>query len=88
MLFGKLKKGGTVRVGVVTDEAGEEVLRLDAIADEVPVKPKKEEPEPAPARAKPAARKPAAKAKPKIEPKPKDGKGQPKRSSVPQLPRK
>jgi ATP-dependent Clp protease ATP-binding subunit ClpA len=87
VLFGKLKKGGTVRVGVATDEAGTEVLKLDAIADEVPVKPKKEEPEPQAPRAK-AARKPAAKAKEKAAPKPKEEKGPQKRSSVPQLPRK
>jgi ATP-dependent Clp protease ATP-binding subunit ClpA len=88
VLFGKLRKGGTVRVGVKTDEAGEEVLKLDAIADEVPVRPKKEEPEPKPAARKPAARKPAAKAKEKAAPKPKEEKGPQKRSSVPQLPRK
>ncbi len=87
VLFGKLRKGGTVRVGVATNEAGDEVLKLDAIADEVPVRPKKEEPEPKPVRAKPA-KKPAAKAKPKAEPKAKAERGPQKRSSVPQLPRK
>ena len=87
VLFGKLRKGGTVRVSVGKGDTGEEVLKLDAIADEVPVKPKKEEPEPEPVRRKPA-KKPAAKAREKAEPKAKDGKGPQKRSSVPQLPRK
>ncbi|RIK86276.1 MAG: ATP-dependent Clp protease ATP-binding subunit ClpA [Hyphomicrobiales bacterium] len=87
VLFGKLRKGGTVRVTVGKGEAGDDVLKLDAIADEVPVRPKKEEPEPRPERRKPA-RKPAAKAKEKAEPKAKDGGGPRKRSSVPQLPRK
>ena len=89
VLFGKLRKGGTVRVGVAVNEAGDEALKLDAIADEVPVRPKKEEPEPKPAKPKPA-RKPAAKAKAKTraEPKAADEGGSKKRSSVPQLPRK
>jgi ATP-dependent Clp protease ATP-binding subunit ClpA len=87
VLFGKLRKGGTVRVTVGAGEAGEETLKLDAIADEVPVKPKKEEPEPKPVKRKPV-RKPAAKVREKAEPKAKDAKGSPKRSSVPQLPRK
>ena len=87
VLFGKLRKGGTVRVTVGKGDTGDEVLKLDAIADEVPVKPKKEEPEPKPVRRK-AAKKPAAKAKEKAEPKARDPKGPPKRSSVPQLPRK
>ena len=88
VLFGKLKKGGTVRVTVETKEGGETGLKLDAIADEVPVKPKKENPD------KPAAKKPAAKKAPakkaaaqksRSAPKGKDGA---KRSLVPQLPRK
>src|SRR5690606_30278764 len=87
VLFGKLRKGGTVRVTVGKGDTGDKVLKLDAIADEVPVKPKKEEPEPKPVRRK-AAKKPAAKAKEKAEPKARDPKGPPKRSSVPQLPRK
>ena len=87
VLFGKLRKGGTVRVTVGKGDTGDEVLKLDAIADEVPVRPKKEEPEPKPVKPKPA-RKPAAKAKAKAEPKAKDAGGATKRSSVPQLPRK
>ncbi len=82
VLFGKLRKGGTVRVKVETNDVGVEVLKLEAIADEVPVKPKKEEPEELPATRK-AAKKPAA-AKAKAAPKA----GEPKRSIVPQLPRK
>jgi ATP-dependent Clp protease ATP-binding subunit ClpA len=82
VLFGKLRKGGTVRVSVVKNEAGIETLKLDALADEVPVRPRKEEPEGPPVKRKPA-KKPAAKAKP--APKPKEPA---KRSIVPQLPRK
>jgi ATP-dependent Clp protease ATP-binding subunit ClpA len=89
VLFGKLKHGGTVRVTVEAKESGEKGLKLDSIADEVPVKPKKED-----GAAKTGAKKPAAKktvvkktvaAKPKSPPAAKDG---PKRSLVPQLPRK
>ena len=54
VLFGKLKTGGTVKVTVAKDELGEEKLQLEAVADEVPVKPKRETP---------AKRKPRAKAK-------------------------
>ena len=53
VLFGKLKKGGTVKVTVETKEGGKTGLKLDAIPDEVPVKPVR----------KPAAKK-AAKPKP------------------------
>jgi ATP-dependent Clp protease ATP-binding subunit ClpA len=53
VLFGKLKKGGTVKVTVETREGGKTGLKLDAIPDEVPVKPAR----------KPAAKK-AAKPKP------------------------
>jgi ATP-dependent Clp protease ATP-binding subunit ClpA len=35
VLFGKLNKGGTVKVSVETDGDGKERLKLDAIADEV-----------------------------------------------------
>ncbi|RUM99397.1 ATP-dependent Clp protease ATP-binding subunit ClpA [Pseudaminobacter arsenicus] len=84
VLFGKLKKGGTVRVTLETNEAGESGLKLEALADEVPVKPKKEEAR-KPAAKKPAARKAAAKKPAAQKPKGKDGA---KRSLVPQLPRK
>ena len=60
VLFGKLKKGGTVRVTVEQKETGGSGLKLEAIADEVPVKPKKEKPEGAPQRKKPAAARKAA----------------------------
>ncbi len=90
VLFGKLRKGGTVRVTVETKETGEKGLKLEALADEVPVKPKKEEPKPAPKRpaTKKATRKPAAKAKPAATGKANGKDGGPKRSLVPQLPRK
>jgi ATP-dependent Clp protease ATP-binding subunit ClpA len=85
VLFGKLKKGGTVRVTVETKESGETGLKLESLADELPVKPKKEEPKKVPAK-KPArkAAKPAAqKSRPAA-----NGKDGSKRSLVPQLPRK
>jgi len=41
VLFGKLKRGGTVKVTVVDDEKGEKKLHLEAIADETPIKPKR-----------------------------------------------
>ncbi|MEQ1954337.1 ATP-dependent Clp protease ATP-binding subunit ClpA [Mesorhizobium sp. CN2-181] len=89
VLFGKLKKGGTVRVSVETKESGEKGLNLEAVADEVPVKPKKEEePRSKPARkasTKKAAPKKAVAQKPKLAPPAKDVA---KRSLVPQLPRK
>ena len=91
VLFGKLKKGGTVRVTVETKETGSTGLRLDTIADETPLRPKKEDPEggsdgkPKAKRAKPAKAASAARPKPKPAAK---GKEPPKRSLVPQLPRK
>jgi ATP-dependent Clp protease ATP-binding subunit ClpA len=85
VLFGKLKKGGTVRVTVEPKENGETGLKLETVTDEVPVKPKKEDPESETPRRSPkkaAAKKaPAAKAK-------SDAKDAGKRSLVPQLPRK
>jgi ATP-dependent Clp protease ATP-binding subunit ClpA len=85
VLFGKLKKGGTVKVTVEEQAEGGKGLKLESIPDEVPVKPKRE----APAKAKkPATRK--AKPKAAATPKSKDvgGKEPTKRSLVPQLPRK
>ncbi|WP_187971785.1 ATP-dependent Clp protease ATP-binding subunit ClpA [Aquibium microcysteis] len=91
VLFGKLKKGGTVRVTVETKETGATGLKLDTIADETPVKPRREDPEGETVR-KPKVRrvrqaKVAAAAKPKGKTPPKDNEP-PKRSLVPQLPRK
>jgi ATP-dependent Clp protease ATP-binding subunit ClpA len=88
VLFGKLKKGGTVRITVEKKETGETGLKLDSIADETPVKPKKEEPADRPkiARKAPAKKAAASKAAAK-KPAPK-GKDGGKRSLVPQLPRK
>jgi ATP-dependent Clp protease ATP-binding subunit ClpA len=87
VLFGKLKKGGTVRVTVEKKETGETGLKLESLADEAPVKPKKEEPEETTKPRKAVAKKPAAKklVAQKPEAKGKDGG---KRSLVPQLPRK
>jgi len=42
ILFGKLKKGGVVRVTTVTGEDGKEVLNLECLPETVPVKPKPE----------------------------------------------
>ncbi|HEU4987639.1 MAG TPA: AAA family ATPase, partial [Rhizobiaceae bacterium] len=85
VLFGKLRKGGTVRVTVEKNEAGVSELRLEAVPDDAPVKPKRE----APTKDKPAPKRKTAKkaqaAKPKASAKPK---GQSKRSLVPQLPRR
>ncbi|MEQ9244889.1 MAG: ATP-dependent Clp protease ATP-binding subunit ClpA [Nitratireductor sp.] len=85
VLFGRLKKGGTVRVTVEKDDTGESRLKLDAVPDDAPIRPRDEVP--ARKKAKPAARKtrkPKSAAKPKAQ-KPKEP---PKRSLVPQLPRK
>ena len=86
VLFGKLKKGGTVRVTVETNEDGKTGLKLESLADELRVKPKKEDPseEEATVVAPKKVKKPAA-AKPKTAPK---GPDTAKRSLVPQLPRK
>lgn len=68
VLFGKLKKGGTVKVSVETKE-GESGLKLEAIPDK-PVKPKKEPVPKKKAAAKKASTKKApAKAKAKPAPK-------------------
>ncbi|MCT7375656.1 ATP-dependent Clp protease ATP-binding subunit ClpA [Chelativorans salis] len=79
VLFGKLKRGGTVRVTLDEDKAG---LKLDAIPDDTPVKPKRET-----APAKKRKQGAAKKAKPKAK-RPPARKEPPKRSLVPQLPRK
>ncbi len=86
VLFGKLKKGGTVRVTVETKDTGETGLKLESLADEARIKPKKEPEEAVKARKAPAKKAAAPKAAAKkTEPKGKDGG---KRSLVPQLPRK
>ena len=86
VLFGKLRKGGTVRVTVEKKETGETGLKLETLADEAPVKPKKEPEErgakPPKAQKRLAAKKAVAQ---KPTPRPKDGG---KRSLVPQLPRR
>ena len=92
--------GGTVRVSVITKDDGSTGLKLDSLAEDAPVKPKKEEPEALPAplkKAKPAkAAKPAAKGKPAPKgsgdeapaPGPDDKGPQRKRPGIPQVPRK
>lgn len=87
VLFGKLKKGGTVRVTVEAKEDGKTGLKLDTIADETVVTPKKEDPsEEESAVAPKKAKKPAATKAAKPASKGPDAPN--KRSLVPQLPRK
>ncbi|KFB10201.1 ATP-dependent Clp protease ATP-binding subunit ClpA [Nitratireductor basaltis] len=83
VLFGKLKQGGTVRVALGEDDAGLPALKLETIPDDAPVKPKRETGAAKPKR-KPQAKKAKA-SKASAKPAPKDP---PKRSLVPQLPRK
>ncbi|MCO5163423.1 MAG: ATP-dependent Clp protease ATP-binding subunit ClpA [Mesorhizobium sp.] len=89
VLFGKLRKGGTVRI-TVEGSGVDSKLKLEAVADEVPVRPKKEEPAPKPK--KPTVTKAKAKTTAKAVPLPKARPDKPreptKRSMVPQLPRK
>ncbi|WP_457936838.1 ATP-dependent Clp protease ATP-binding subunit ClpA [Mesorhizobium sp. 10J20-29] len=88
VLFGKLRKGGTVRVTVEKKDDGTSGLKLETVAEESPVKPKKEDPveeTPKKAVARKSTAKKAAAAKAKPAPKGPDGT---KRSLVPQLPRK
>ncbi|WEX11733.1 ATP-dependent Clp protease ATP-binding subunit ClpA [Chelativorans sp. AA-79] len=85
VLFGKLRRGGTVKVTVETKENGETGLKLETIPDDAPVKPKRETP---PARKAAAKRSTAKKAKPKTAKRPPAVQEPPKRSLVPQLPRK
>ncbi|MBA3041744.1 MAG: ATP-dependent Clp protease ATP-binding subunit ClpA [Alphaproteobacteria bacterium] len=90
ILFGKLKKGGVVKVGVKKDENGADVLDLEALSEAAPVKPKPEaelvgaEAE-APAKAsKSKAKSKAAAAKDEKTAEPSSA----KRSSVPKVPKK
>jgi len=88
VLFGKLRKGGTVRITVEEKEDGVKGLKLETLAEEARVKPKKEDPAEGPAKKstpRKAVAKKAAAAKAKPAPK---GPDSAKRSLVPQLPRK
>ncbi|WP_374832786.1 ATP-dependent Clp protease ATP-binding subunit ClpA [Paenochrobactrum pullorum] len=85
VLFGKLKNGGTVKLDVATDKQGNEVLKLETVAERV-VRPKKEA---SPVK-KPAAKpkKTIAKAKEKVTTAPDNEKPVKKaRSTVPKVPR-
>ncbi|MBP1849933.1 ATP-dependent Clp protease ATP-binding subunit ClpA [Rhizobium halophytocola] len=42
ILFGKLKKGGVVKVGTKKDDKGEDILDLETVSELAPVKPKNE----------------------------------------------
>lgn len=84
VLFGKLKKGGTVKVTLEKGEDGKEKIALESIED-APIKPPSK-PKKAPAKSakgKPAAKTPAAKKASK--PQDKGGKGT---GSVPKVPLK
>ncbi|MFC3162637.1 ATP-dependent Clp protease ATP-binding subunit ClpA [Ciceribacter thiooxidans] len=81
ILFGKLKKGGVVKVGVKKDETGAEVLDLDAVPDVAPVKPKAEAETVGKAKA-------ARKTKPSAEEPSEEGPAPKKRGSVPKVPKK
>jgi ATP-dependent Clp protease ATP-binding subunit ClpA len=85
VLFGRLKSGGTVRVTVEKNEAGESVLKLETIPDDAPVKPKREVP---PAEKTSGKRSAPKKPKAKATKRPPTVRELPKRSLVPQLPRK
>ncbi|HVW57796.1 MAG TPA: ATP-dependent Clp protease ATP-binding subunit ClpA [Rhizobiaceae bacterium] len=87
VLFGKLKKGGTVKVTVEQKETGETGLKLEAIADEVPLAPKKEDTK-RPSVGKKSAAKKAGTANASAKPRSTDKKDAPKKSTVPQLPRR
>ena len=70
VLFGKLQKGGTVKVTLVKDKMGKEKLALESIEDKPVKKPAKSKAA-SKAKAKPSAK---AATKPKSPPKPR-GKG-------------
>ena len=85
VLFGKLKNGGTVKLDVTSDEQGNEVLKLETVAERV-AKPVKEVVTPK----KPAskAKKPVAKPKEKVAATSDDEKPVKKsKSAVPKIPR-
>jgi len=84
VLFGKLQKGGTVKVTLVKDELGKDKLSLESIEDKPIKKPVKRKPA-AKAKAKPAA-KAATKTKPTPKPRGKGSGGG--GASVPKVPLK
>ena len=95
MLFGKLKKGGTVKVTVAPDGDGKPGLKLEAIPDKAPAKPRKETPakrKSAAAKAKDGDAGPEAASEPKksgsvaVESKTEPQK--PRGGTVPKVPRK
>jgi ATP-dependent Clp protease ATP-binding subunit ClpA len=100
ILFGKLKKGGVVRVSVGPKEDGSKGLILDAVPETAPIKPKAEVEETAAKKAKPrkaketvaaeAAPSKAKSSKKVTEAKAEQPKDEPPRksSAVPKVPRK
>ena len=90
ILFGKLKKGGVVKVGVKKDDKGADVLDLEAIAETAPVKPKPEA-ELVGAEAEAPAKTSKSRAKSKaaaVDSEKTAEASSPKRSSVPKVPKK
>ena len=89
VLFGRLKKGGTVEVSVTKNDLGEEKLELNFVADEAPVTPKKEVARKAPAKKAAAKKAPVKSAAKSADSKPDDDAPEkPKRTTVPRVPRK
>jgi ATP-dependent Clp protease ATP-binding subunit ClpA len=95
ILFGKLKKGGVVRVTVGKKDDGTHGIVLDAVPETAPIKPKAEVSNPAPKRAKPKKAKETVtseaekpKARKAADDKPSDDSPAPKRAAVPKVPRK
>ncbi|MDX3929662.1 MAG: ATP-dependent Clp protease ATP-binding subunit ClpA [Shinella sp.] len=98
ILFGKLKKGGVVRVSVGTKEDGSKGIVLDAVPETAPIKPKAEITTPAQKQSKPKKAKETVSAtassprsrsrKPSEEPAASEDKGPRKGSTVPKVPRK
>lgn len=86
VLFGKLQKGGTVKVTLVKDDLGKEKLSLETIEDK-PVRGRAKPKSPAKSQAGKSTPKPATKAKAASKPKGK-GKGGDGGSSVPKVPLK
>ena len=93
ILFGKLKKGGLVKVGVATKDDGTDGLTLDCVSDATPVEPKPEAEQieamhdDGEVVTKPLPKAKKAKAEPEVQSL-NDTKPAVKKSSVPKVPKK
>ncbi|THF54155.1 ATP-dependent Clp protease ATP-binding subunit ClpA [Allorhizobium terrae] len=93
ILFGKLKKGGLVKVGVATKDDGTDGLTLDCVSDATPVEPKPEAEQieamhdDGEVVTKPLPKAKKAKAEPEVQSL-NDSKPAVKKSSVPKVPKK